>query len=200
MSEGAEILLTISISDFDGKIEKRKLLMFTEQYLELGLSKGMVIDEVLFDKLEEISKRCKAMKKGSDLLSYSASSERRLAQRLKTKGIDRESAEYAAAQLKKMGVINEPHDVERLVQAGLKKLWGKKRIYRDLLVKGYDRDIVSAELGSIDNEIFVENCRILFIKKFKKMPTDPSEQNKIVGSLMRYGYSFSEIKNAIERK
>ena len=174
--------------------------MFTEQYLELGLSKGMTIDERVFDELEEISRRCKAIKKGSDLLSYSASSERRLAERLKSKGIDKESAEFAASQLKKMGAINEAHDVERAVNGYIKKLWGKKRIYRELCAKGYEREYISSALDEIDNEVFEQNCIALFKKKYKILPSDPAEQKKIIASLVRYGYTFAEIKKAIERK
>lgn len=197
LDEGAEILLTLKISDGEGRGEKRKLLLFTEQYLELGLSRGAIIDEETFDMLEQMSRKCKAIRKGSDLLSYSASSKVRLTQRLRSKGIDKESAQSAAEHLQKLGVINEQADVERLISADLKKLWGKKRIYNDLFAKGYDRDIIAAELDEIDNDVFVENCRALFKKKYKKMPADPAEQKKIIAALVRYGYSFSEIKQAI---
>ena len=199
MSEGAEILLTVAISD-GGKAEKRKLLIFTEQYLELGLSKGALLDEEGFDTLEKMSKQCKAIKKGSDLLSYSASSERRLAERLKSKGVDRESAEFAASRLKKMGAINEAHDVERAVNGYIKKLWGKKRIYKELCTKGYGREYITAALDEIDGDVFDQNCVILLKKKYKILPSDPAEQKKIIAALIRYGYSFSEIKKAMQTK
>ena len=199
MSEGAEILLTVAISD-GGKAEKRKLLIFTEQYLELGLSKGALLDEESFDALEKMSKQCKAIKKGSDLLSYSASSERRLAERLKSKGVDRESAEFAASRLKKMGTINEAHDVERAVNGYIKKLWGKKRIYKELCAKGYGREYITSALDEIDDDVFEQNCVILLKKKYKILPSDPAEQKKIIASLVRYGYSFSEIKKAMQTK
>lgn len=197
LDEGAEIMLNLKISDGEVRGEKRKLLLFTEQYLELGLSRGAVIDEETFDMLEQMSRKCKAIRKGSDLLSYSASSKVRLAQRLRSKGIDKESAQSAAEHLQKLGAINEQADVERLVCADLKKLWGKKRIFNDLFAKGYDRSIIAAELDKMDNDVFVENCRALFKKKYKKMPADPAEQKKIIAALVRYGYSFSEIKQAI---
>lgn len=199
MSEGAEILLTVAISE-GGRAEKRKLLIFTEQYLELGLSKGALLDEESFDRLEKISKQCKAIKKGSDLLSYSASSERRLAQRLKGKGIDRESAEFAASKLKAMGAINEKIDVERALNAYLKKLWGKKRIYKELCAKGYERECIISALDEVDGEVFEENCALLLKKKYKILPSDPAEQKKIIAALIRYGYSFSEIKKAMQTK
>ena len=198
MSEGSEMLLTLVLSNDDGKRERRKLLLFTEQYLELGVRRGSILDEETFEKIEEMSKICKAMRKGSDLLSYSASSRVRLAQRLRSKGIDKESASAAAQRLADMGAINEELDVERLVCTCLKKLWGKKRIYRELCAKGYDRDLVSAELSKIDDEIWVENCVACFNKKHKSFTRDPEVQKKIIASLVRYGYSFSEIKQALQ--
>lgn len=198
LGEGAEMLIGVAITGDSGMSEKRKFLLFTEQYLELGLCRGAVIDEDTFDRLEEMSKRCVAMRKGSDLLAYSSSSRVRLAQRLRQKGIDRESAEDAARRLEELGLIDEEADVESLVRSCLKKLWGKKRIYRELCAKGYDRDVVSRELEGVDEETLVNNCVALFRKKHKVFPSDPETQKKIIASLVRYGYSFGEIKRALQ--
>lgn len=190
-------MINVRLCDDAGGIERRKFLLFTEQYIELGLSRGAVIDEDTFDKIEELSKKCRAIRKGSDLLAYSSSSRVRLAQRLRSKGIDRESAECAAEHLQKLGVINEEADVEQLVQSSLKKLWGKKRIYRELCAKGYDKEIVSRELSYIEEQTLVDNCVALFRKKHKTFPDDVETQKKIVASLVRYGYGFNEIKQAL---
>ena len=192
------MLVTVLISSDEGRTEKRKLLLFTEQYLELGIRKGSVLDEVAFDKLEELSKKCVAVRKGADLLSYSASSKNRLAQRLRAKGIDKESATSAAEHLKKIGLIDEEVDVERQVSSCLKKLWGRRRIYRELCAKGYDRSIVEAEVSKLDEKLMVENCVALLAKKHKTIPDEPNERKKIVASLLRYGYTFSQIKTAFK--
>ena len=199
IGEGAEMVISVSVSDGDGRIEKRKFLIFTEQYLELGIRKGQIIDEETFDKIEELSKKCRAIRKGSDLLSYSASSKVRLAHRLRSKGIDKESAENAAEHLEKMGLIDEEADVERQVASCLKKLWGKKRIYRELCAKGYNSDIVSENISLIDEETLVQNCATLIKKKYRVIPDEPNEAKKIIASLVRYGYTFSEIKEAFRR-
>ena len=198
LGEGAEMLIGVAITGDSGMNEKRKFLLFTEQYLELGFCRGAVIDADTFDKLEEMSKRCVAMRKGSDLLAYSSSSRVRLAQRLRQKGIDRESAEDAARRLEELGLIDEESDVDSLVTTCLKKLWGKKRIYRELCAKGYDRDIIASELEGVDEETLVNNCVALFRKKHKVFPSDPETQKKIIASLVRYGYSFGEIKRALQ--
>ena len=196
VSEGAEMIISVLINDGEGRVEKRKFLLFTEQYLELGIRRGSVIDEETFDKIEELSKKCRAIRKGVDLLSYSSSSKTRLAHRLRAKGIDKESATNAAEQLEKMGLINEELDIERQVALCLKKLWGKRRIFRELCAKGYDRTLVEAEVSKIDDGILVQNCVACFRKNHKILPDDPEVRKKIVASLVRYGYTFSEIKEA----
>lgn len=198
MSEGAEILLTLQISDDDGNKERRKILLFTNQYLELGLRKGMLIDTETFDNIERCSKECLAIRKGSDLLSHSSSSRKRLVYRLRNKGVDRESAENAAQYLQEVGAINEPLDVERQLDLCLRKLWGKKRIYQELLSKGYEKEHILNALENITKEQMIENCVLLLRKKHKSIPDESDVRKKIAGSLVRYGYSFDEIKCAFE--
>ena len=192
------MLLTLQISDDDGNKERRKLLIFTNQYLELSLRKGMTLNEDTFDALERCSKECLAIRKGSDLLSYSSSSRKRLVQRLRNKGIDRESAENAATHLAQIGAINEEMDAEREVASCLRKLWGKKRIYQELLAKGYEREHIENALLVISKEQMMENCALLLKKKHRTIPDDPTVRRKIAGSLSRYGYSFDEIKYAFD--
>ena len=198
MSEGNEILLTLQLSDDEGNCERRKLLVFTNQYLELSLRRGMIIDEQSFDEIERLSRECLAIRKGSDLLAYSSSSRKRLAARLRKKGIDKESAEAASLHLVEIGAINEEQDARYQVDLCLRKLWGKKRIYRELMVKGYERDHISNALDGITKEQMMENCAVLLRKKHKVIPDDSNVRKKIVGSLVRYGYTFDEIKFALE--
>ena len=198
MSEGEEMLLTLAISDDNGHKEKRKLLIFTNQYFELGIKKGDALSQDAFDALEKCSRECMAIRKGIDLLSYSASSKRRLVQRLRNKGIDHENAVSAASHLEKIGVINEGVDVEFQVDSCLRKLWGKKRIFNELIAKGYEREHIANALENIDKEQMMENCAMLLRKKHRSIPNDPSVRQKIIASLVRYGYTFDEIKYAFE--
>ena len=192
------MLLTLQISDDADNKERRKLLIFTNQYLELGLRKGMILDEDTFDALEKCSRECLAIRKGSDLLAYSSSSRKRLIDRLKNKGIDRETAESAASHLAKIGAINEDLNAEHEVSSCLRKLWGKKRIYQELLAKGYEKEHIANAIEDISKDQMIENCVALFRKKHKMLPDDPNVRKKIVGSLVRYGYTFDEIKRAFE--
>lgn len=192
------MLLTLRISDEAGNKENRKMLIFTNQYFDMGLRKGAILSEEIFDELERCSKECLAIRKGSDLLSYSSSSRKRLVQRLRSKGIDRESAESAALRLQEIGAINEELDAYSQVESCLRKLWGKKRIYSDLVAKGYEREHIENALADITKEQMVENCARLLQKKHKTIPSDSDVRKKIAGSLARYGYTFDEIRQAFE--
>ena len=198
LDDGAEMLLTVKITDeASGNSEKKKLSVFTEKYLELGLRRGSVIDADTFEELERISEACRAIKKGSDLLSYAASSKKQLTQKLKRRGFDSARAQEAVEYLEDVGMIDERENVRSAVASSLKKLWGRKRIYCELIRKGYDRSAVSEEIDIINIEEFVENCKRLIMKKVNEIPSDPVELKKLVNFLARYGYSFSEIKKAL---
>ena len=192
------MLLTLQISDDAENRERRKFLIFTNQYLELGIKKGSLLDEDTFDEIEKLSKDCMAIRKGINLLSYSPSSRNRLVQRLRNKGIEKESAENAASHLAEIGVINEELDIDAQVDLCLRKLWGKRRIYQELLAKGYKKESIYSSLESITKEQMIENCVLLLQKKHRTIPSDSAIRKKIVGSLSRYGYTFDEIKCAFE--
>ena len=198
-NEGAEILLTLQITDDEGlKSQKRRLLIFTDKYIDLGLQKGDFIDRDTFDMLEDISTTCRAIKKGSDLLSYSASSKSNLVRKLRMRGFEKENAQQAADFLESAHLIDEKEDVRRAVASYLKKLWGRKRIYCELIRKGYDKSAVAEAVSNIAFDEFAANCASLIRKKVKKVPDDPVERNKLINFLVRYGYSFSEIREAFD--
>ena len=198
--EGEQILLTLTISDDEGvRTQRRKLLIFTDKYIELGLRRGDVIDKDTFDVLEDAAKTCRAIQKGSDLLSYSSASKAGLARKLRQRGFDGDSARRAADFLEAAHLIDEQSDVCRAVESYLKKLWGRKRIYCELIKKGYSKGDISAAIEEIELDRFTENCATLIRKKVREVPRDPVERKKLVAYLVRYGYSFSEIREAFDK-
>ena len=43
----------------------------------------------------------------------------------------------------------------------------------------------------------MKNCMLLLKKKHRTIPDDPAIRKKIAGSLVRYGYTFDEIRYAL---
>ncbi len=187
--------LTVEISS-DGRREKRVLVIPDKLYLELKLKKGE-IDTEMFDRIEAESKVCAAYRRGTSILGYGANSERALARKLIQKGFDKESAQAAAAALKSEGCINEERDAEREAEACLRKCWGERRILAKLYEKGYSDEAVSAVRSMLDEVDFPELCAELIKKRYRPFPADKKEREKAVASLMRYGYTLSQIRQAL---
>ena len=50
----------------------------------------------------------------------------------------------------------------------------------------------------MEKKVFIKNCAALIQKKYKGIPDDVEERRKMINSLMRYGYSYNEIKVACD--
>lgn len=193
--EGAEILVGILLESGEHK-EQKSLPLTAEQYYEIKPTKG-IISEEQYERLEDASRLCQALRCGEHLLSYGSNSAQTLARKLTQRGYSREVAQNAALRLCDMGLIDEKKDVRREVEKCLKKLWGSKRISAHLWSKGFAQESLedlSEILGEVD---FSANCATLIRKHYGEIPDTPDELRRMTASLARYGYSMSEIKEAI---
>ena len=193
--EGAEILVGVVLENGEHR-EQRNLLITVEQYYEIQPRKG-VIDEETFERLEEASALCNAIRCGENLLSYGANSAKTLAQKITRHGYSREIAARASERLCEMGLIDEMGDMEREVEKCLRKLWGKKRIQAHLWGRGFEGEVVSASSALLEEVDFAANCAALIRKHYGAIPTDGDETRRMMASLARYGYSLTEIRDAM---
>ena len=134
-------------------------------------------------------------------MGFAASSRKALCRKLIAKGFEPEFSELALERLEANGLLCEAESAVREGERCLEKLWGPERIRAHLKEKGYSDDSVSAVFFAFeDSEVdFDSNCASLVEKKYSRIPTDKKELQKIIASLMRYGYSLSQIKRALMR-
>lgn len=193
-NDGAEVALRVLLESGEHR-EEQRLLLTVEQYYELKPVRG-VIDEETYERLEDASKLCQAIRCGENLLSYGANSVQMLTQKLIQRGFLRETAAQAAQRLREMGLIDEESDLRREFEICLGKLWGSKRIYAHLWNRGFGNEALS-ELPALLEEVdFAENCAKLVCKHYAVIPTEHDERRRLIASLGRYGYSLAEIREA----
>ena len=194
-NEGSEISVGIVLENGEHR-EQKSLLLTVEQYYELKPQKGPISEE-LYDRLEEASTLCRAMRCGENLLSYGANSVRMLSQKLFRHGFRRDIAAEAAEKLCERGLIDERGDMRREVEKCLRKLWGSKRIASHLWSRGFSSEVMG-ELPSLLEQIdFTVNCAAMIRKHYGVPSDDRDAQRKMIASLSRYGYSLSEIREAL---
>lgn len=192
-----EIAVSIEMRAAD-RSEKRRLVIPSEIYIELGLAKGECSRE-LYDTLEREAEIYTAYRRGLAILGYGACSKRMLTSKLISKGIDRSIAGIAVEKIESRGYIAEDASARREAERCAAKLWGESRIRAHLNSKGYGKDAVDDAMFSLEDAgvDFEENCVTLVESKCKCIPTDKLAMQKLIASISRYGYSLSEVKNAI---
>ena len=192
--DGAEISVRLTLEQGERR-EERRLTLSTEQYCELKPARG-VISEELFDRLEEASTLCQAIRSGEQLLSYGPNSVQLLTQKLTRRGYLRGTAEQAARKLEEMGLIDESGDLRRELEKCLRKLWGAKRIQAHLWSRGFGCEVMAELPALLENVDFSANCAAMIRKHYVALPTDADERRRLIASLGRYGYSLTEIREA----
>lgn len=164
----------------------------------MGLSKGDTIDEVVFSEIEEAHKLRRAIYKAADILAIGDCSAARLSKKLVEKGFDRETAEAAANYMEERGYIREAEQAERLAHyLAQTKLRGKKRIYAELVQKGYGKFAVRHAISTVSNEEFYQYLCQHIKKKYKAPAADRKETQKRVAALMRQGFDTGDILKAL---
>ena len=192
-----EIIVSFDVREGEKRSVSR-FLISDDAYTKLSLTVGMS-DMLTYEAVEREAYIYGAYKRAIYLLGFSASSRRALYKKLVSKGFDPEYSHIALDRLSDNGLLCEADSAIREAEKCAAKLWGEERIRAALFEKGYSDESISTAFFALEDSgvDFDENCLSLIKKKYSSLPTDKKELQKIISSLMRYGYSLSQIKRAI---
>lgn len=200
---GEIVICTIKYCE-DGELKQNKLPIASSFFEELGYSyeidSPLLLSSEEMDNIIYLSQLTSAINKGLDLLYYSQSSEKGLKDKLIRKGFSREISEKAASYIEENGFIDELSQAELFAKDLAEiKLYGKNRIKNELFKKGYKQTVINEVLDTLDVD-FVEICKKRITATMKSDSFSSKERaSKNVNALIRYGFSFSEIKSALNR-
>ena len=177
--------------------QRETFLLPISAVADMRLARG----ECSQDRYEEIS-RCaqvhQAVKRGLYLLGYGSCSPRALCGKLVAKGVLREIAEEAVDILSRDGYLNEFSDALREAERCVSKGWGERRIVETLRTKRFSQESIRCAMEQLeaDGVDYVELCAELVCKRCDEIPAEPKDRQKLISSLMRYGFSAAEIREA----
>ena len=162
----------------------------------LGYTENYDINEEELAVLERAVSSRRAFNKATDLLSRRDHGEKELLIKLRQKGF-KEEAEEAIEKLKYYGYIDDRRFAENYVKELIRiKHYGKRRVEQELYRKGIDREIISEVLEAAE---FPESELVSLIeRKYYRYLTDEKGIKKTINSLLRMGYSYGEIKDALK--
>lgn len=198
---GEEVTLRAEFHD-DRSVMHIKGEIATDMYRELDLpwsiSSEIEIDVDIYEKLSYLMKKTDAIKLGIGLLSYAPNTKRALREKLVMRGVVREIAEEAVDALEQYGYINEYEMAESFVyDLAVRRLYGRARIKNELFAKGFTSGASSHAIEALDVD-FSEICAKRIEKTMGlRVFDDRQSRVKAVSSLMRYGFTTDEIKQAL---
>ena len=153
-------------------------------------------EEELTELLDAVSFR-RAYNKGLDLLSHRPHGTKELVKKLCEKGHEKESAEKACDRLLELGLLND-EEFARMLANELyeRKGYGIKRIKQELVFRGIEREIAENAIESLDIDT---QTRIILVikKKYLNKINDEKGRKRAIDGLMRLGYSYLDIKTAL---
>lgn len=192
--EGKEIEVTVETSEVY-KMNTYRYTLPREAWVRLGLCVGEISREDTKALLYE-DEKYRATKKAFDILAFGRNSARTLALKLRHRNFSPRVCDEVAALMKEKGYIREDEDVVLEAEACVNKHWGMRRILMHLHQKGYDSDAMNVAKEYLAEVDFAEVCAELIRKEYGTLPKDETERNRVIASVVRYGYSMTEIKNA----
>lgn len=124
-------------------------------------------------------------------------SRKMLIDKLTEKGASEEDAQEVADWLCDIGAVSDERYAELIVRHYSAKGYGVRRIQEEFYRRGISRDLwesALAELPETEDTVYK-----LLSQKLKRTDVTPDDIRRAEASLLRRGYSWGEIRSALER-
>lgn len=174
----------------DGTELKTTLGIITGRFIR----SGMDFDEEAYNELVSASGLAMAKARALRIINARPMSREELRKRLIEKGETPENAETCADWLCRMGLINDAEYAGSVVRHYAAKGYGSARIKQELRHHGVPREMWDeAMLQMPEQDAYLER----FIRARLHDPGDRAQVKKVSDALFRRGYSWEQIKHAL---
>lgn len=190
-------LVSVEVSNESGR-EVVEFVLLDELFEELMIEKGDEADDIL-PSIDFYSSVTAAYSSAISSFAYVQSSLKALYRKLIIKGFSKEASREAIEIVRTRGFVDE-HDIAfRRAELMVEKLWGRSRILKKLYEEGFPSKVIESVSESLDEVDFSGNCARAIEKKYSCIPEDRQERDKMYASLIRLGYSSSDIRRAMAK-
>lgn len=148
-------------------------------------------------KVEELSPvrlRAKAL----DLLSRRDHSEKELEDKLRSRGGKEDDVAQLLVSLRDIGLLDDRRYARSFLLFRSGKAWGRQRFRQELLARGLTPELVDEALREAGEDDGFDPSAKLESLVGREL-TRGREPQKVIASLLRRGFAYSEIRQALER-
>lgn len=174
----------------DGRQMKSSLGVITERFLHSGAE----LSDAEYDELYSASTLSLAKARALRIINTRPMSRREMYDKLVSKGETPDNAELCADWLCDMGLINDRIYAASVVRHYAAKGYGVSRIKQELRRHGIDRELWDEALEEMpEQDDHIER----FLRSRLTDPEDRAQVKKVSDALFRRGYSWEQIKHAL---
>lgn len=164
---------------------------------DYSLFSGRELEEDEMEQLKEASSLYMAKSKALKLMGTRPMSRYELESKLTDKGISPNGASSAADWMEELGAIDDREYAAMIVRHYQAKGYGIGRIKSEFIRRGINRELWDEALESLQSS--EEKLDKLVRTRLQNQGTDRTEIKKLSDSLIRRGFTWEEVKTAIDR-
>ncbi len=176
----------------------REIYLDSDFAAQNAIKAGDNVTEQKIDEWLRESDYVRAKSRALWFLDRADHSEKTLYEKLTRADISPEACARAISRLKELGLLDDVRYANRLAERLVEANVSKREAYVKMLSKGLPRDIVNAALEDIETD---EAAQIgaLISKKYRTKLENPENIPKVYAALVRKGFSYSAVREALKR-
>ncbi len=167
------------------------------ELLQFGLYPGMDLSPQLVVQLQAAGQRSEGRVKAARLASGRMMSRKELTDKLSRKGIDPDTAEETADWLESLGAVDDVAYAGVIARHYAASGYGPGRVRQELQKRGVSRELWDDALSQLPDS--ADAIDRFLQKKLSGRTPDRATLKKLSNALLRRGFSWSDIRPALNR-
>ena len=178
--------------------EEGELLRITEaELLPFGIYPGAELSDEQVDALREAARRSETKLRAAHMASSRMLSKKELTDRLRRKGAEPDEAAEAAERMEELGAVNDSAYAGVVVRHYAAMGYGRGRVEQELYRRGIPKELWEDALRELPDS--ADAIDAFLRSKLKGRQPDRAELKRLSDALLRRGYSWNEIRPALNR-
>lgn len=165
---------------------------------ENSLMADMEIDDTFLQELRLQSDYSRAKSRALWYLDRMDYTEKKLYEKLISKGFDKKVSATVMAKLTESGIVDDRRYAERFAERLLEAKTSKREALQKMLYRGIPYDLAKEVLAELDVDEEQQLAELIENKYASKLQADNGYQ-KVYGALVRKGFSYSAVRTALKK-
>ena len=172
------------------------LRLYRQTVEDFSLFPGKEISEEELENLRESAGKMSAKMRAVRIVSASNVSVSDLQHRLEQKGETPKDAETAVRWMQELSLLDDWETARQIVSRCISRGYGRNRAKQALYEKHIPKEYWEEVLNDYPEQ---QEKMIVFLKQRVSDPKDEKSKRRAVDALMRRGYSWSDIRRALDK-